>query len=447
LSERFEAIVIGGGPAGEVAVERLARAGLGVALVERELVGGECAYWACIPSKTLLRPAEVRSEARRAAGLSEPRWDWAEIAAYRDYMVRKLDDREAVEAYERSGVTVVKGEGRVVGPGTVEAGERTLESERIVIATGSDSAIPPIEGLEEAGYWTNREATTLAELPESAIVLGGGPVGIELGQMLSRYGTRVTIVESSQRLLPREDPGVGARIASALEQEGIELRLGVEATGVERKGGPRRVSLGEAAELEADELLVAVGRSPRIDGLGVERAGIEPSKKGIEVDARCRAGEGIWAVGDVTGVMPFTHVAKYQGRLAVRDMLGERVEAHYEGVPRVVFSDPEVAAAGLTAAEAGERGIELEESCVELSDVARTETYGKELDGALNLLVDRERKVLAGAWAVGPLAGEWIHHASLAIRAEVPLDVLRDAVPQFPTFSELYQKAYEQLKL
>jgi dihydrolipoamide dehydrogenase len=445
LSELFDAVVIGGGPAGEVAVARLAKAGLRMALVERELVGGECAYWACIPSKTLLRPPEARSEARRAPGVEDPRLAWREIASYRDYMVRELDDRNAVEGYENEGVTVVKGAATIVGPGRVEAGGRTLECGRILIATGSETEVPEIEGLDAAGYWTNREATTLPEIPESAIVLGGGPVGVELGQMLCRYGTRVTIVEASPRLLSVEDPGVGELLAKALGQEGVELRLGVAAGAVRRDGGRRTVELDDGSELAAEELLVAVGRKPRVAGLGLEHAGIELEDQAVKIDDRCRAGDGVWAIGDVTGVMPFTHVAKYQARIAVADILGRSARADYRGVPRVVFSDPEVASAGLTTDQAREQGIDVAESRIDLSAVARTETFGRELEGALTLLVDRRRQVLSGAWAVGPLASEWIHQAALAIKAEVPLDVLRDTAPQFPTFSEAYQKALEQL--
>jgi dihydrolipoamide dehydrogenase len=360
-------------------------------------------------------------------------------------MVRELDDRNAVEGYENEGVTVVKGAATIVGPGRVEAGGRTLECGRILIATGSETEVPEIEGLDAAGYWTNREATTLSEIPESAIVLGGGPVGVELGQMLCRYGTRVTIVEASPRLLSVEDPGVGELLAKALGQEGVELRLGVAAGAVRRDGGRRTVELDDGSELAAEELLVAVGRKPRVAGLGLEHAGIELEDQAVKIDDRCRAGDGVWAIGDVTGVMPFTHVAKYQARIAVADILGRSARADYRGVPRVVFSDPEVASAGLTTDQAREQGIDVAESRIDLSAVARTETFGRELEGALTLLVDRRRQVLSGAWAVGPLASEWIHQAALAIKAEVPLDVLRDTAPQFPTFSEAYQKALEQL--
>jgi pyruvate/2-oxoglutarate dehydrogenase complex dihydrolipoamide dehydrogenase (E3) component len=448
MAERFEAVVIGTGPAGEVAVSRLADHGLRTALVERELIGGECAYWACIPSKTLLRPPEARFEAKRAAGISEPEQRWAEVASYRDYMVRHLDDSGQVEGYRKQGVAVHKGEARLAGTGRVEIGGETLEAERVVLATGSDPNVPPIPGLEEAGYWTNREATNLHELPESVVVLGGGPVGIELGQFLRRFGAEVTIVQRPERLVPREDPAVSELIAAALRDEGIELRLGAEATAVEQRDGQRTVRLDDGGEISAAELLIAAGRRPRVEGIGLETIGIEPDGKGIAVDERCRAADGVWAIGDVTGVMPFTHVGMYQGRVACADIVGEGARADYRAIPRVIFSDPEIAAVGLTAERARERGVEVATARIELADaIARPSTYEQHPRGALGLVADRDREALVGAWAVAPLAGEWIHYAALAIKAELPLAVLRDTVAQFPTYCEAYLKCVERLEL
>jgi dihydrolipoamide dehydrogenase len=418
------------------------------ALVERELVGGECAYWACIPSKTLLRPPEVRCEARRAPGTSTPQQDWEQVAAYRDYMVRHLDDSKQVEGYERDGVRVYKGRGELRGRGQVSVGERLLEAEHVIIATGSDPVIPEIQGLHDGGYWTNREATNLQQVPDSVVVLGGGPVGVELGQFMRRFGAAVSLVEAADRLLAREDPRVSELLLDALKADGIEVHLGAEATSVSRNGSRRIVRLANGDQLAARELLVAVGRAPRVGELGLDAAGIEPNPNGIEVDERCRAADGVWAIGDVTGVMPFTHVAGYQARIASADIAGEPVRADYSAVPRVVFCDPEIAAVGLTEDQARERAIDVTAIHVDLPEVlARPWTYETEPRGELTLVADRERKVLVGAWAVAPLAGEWIHFAALAIKAQIPISVLRDAVPQFPTYSEGYQKGLERLEV
>ncbi len=443
---RYDAVVIGGGPAGEVAVSRLSAQGLKVALVERELVGGECAYWACIPSKVLLRPPEARGEAQRAAGVATPSIDWPQVAAYRDYMIRNLDDAAQVQAYRDDGVDVFKGEGRIDGPGRVTVSGQTLATERIIVATGSDARIPPVDGLPQAGYWTNREATTLADVPESIVILGGGPVGVELGQFMRRFGTRVTLVQHGERLLTREDPVVGELIAGRLREEGIDLRLGVRATRVQRSNGERIVQLDDGEQVCGRELLVATGRAPRVHDIGLESIAITPDPTGLAVDERCRAAEGVWAIGDVTGVMAFTHVGMYQGRITAADIAGEAVRADYRAIPRVVFTDPEIAAVGLTEQQARDQDIRVATAQVALADaIARPWTYEQEPSGELGLICDRERQVLIGAWAVAPLAGEWIHYAALAIKTRTPLSVLRDSVAQFPTFTEAYLKAVECL--
>jgi dihydrolipoamide dehydrogenase len=447
VSPPSDVVVIGAGPAGEVAVSGLATERRRVALVERELVGGECAYWACIPSKTLLRAPEVRAEARRVAGVSEPELAWGEIAAYRDFMVRDLDDSKQVAGYREMGVAVHRGEARILGPGRVAVGGEILETERIVVATGSEPAIPSIDGLEEAGYWTNREATTTAEVPQSLVVLGGGPVGIELGQLFARLGAAVTIVETSERLIPREDPAVSEIMVGVLQGDGIAVLLGARASRVSRAGSDRVIQLADGRELRARELLVATGRRPRVGGLGLESVGVEADAGGIPVDERCRAGEGVWAIGDVTGVMPFTHVGMYQGRIACADIAGRPARADYTAIPRVVFSDPEIAAVGLNADDARARGLEVLTSRVELPDsIARPWTYERDPRGSLGLVADARRRVLVGAWAVAPLAAEWIHQIALAVKARIGLDVLRDTVAQFPTFSEAVLKGVEALE-
>ncbi|GIK77758.1 MAG: NAD(P)/FAD-dependent oxidoreductase [Acidobacteria bacterium] len=448
MSSRYEAVVIGSGPAGETAAAKLAKEDLSVALIERELVGGECAYWACIPSKTLLRPPEARAEAARVAGISEPEARWQEIVAYRNYMVRDLDDSGVVDGYEKRGMTVIKGSARIVDAGRVAVGDQEIEAERIVIATGSEPQLPPVDGLGSIDYWTNREATTLDRVPEDVIVLGGGPVGIELGQMLRRYGAGVTIVEAAERLIDREDPRVGELIAEALADDGIELRLVARATAARADGDRQVLELEGGEELSAERIVVATGRRPRTGELGLERLGIELGERGeIPVDERCRAAERVWAIGDVTGVSMFTHTGTYQARIACADIAGSDARADYRAIPRVVFSDPEIAAVGLTMEEASERGIDAVEGRSDLSRVARAATFGEGVGGEVGVMADRDTRTLVGAWAVGPLAGEWIHQAVLAVKAEIPVEVLRDTVAQFPTFSEAFRPALEDLEL
>jgi dihydrolipoamide dehydrogenase len=445
MTDSFEVIIIGAGPAGETVASRVRAAGLRTALIERELIGGECAYWACMPSKTLLRAAEIRPKASRTAGTDAPDQHWEAIASYRDFMIRDLDDSDEIRSYEKQGVRVIKGQASFVGPGRIRVGDEELAGERIVIATGSETAVPKIPGLERAGYWTNREATTIRQVPESVCVLGGGPVGIELAQLLRRFGARVHVVEQEARLLAREDARVGKLVLDTLTEDGIEVHLNSEVSSVTADGETRTVHL-DNGELEVEKLLVATSRKPRIEGLALERGGIESGANGIQVDDRCRAAEGVWAIGDVTGAMPFSHVAKYQGRVACADILGNPASADYAAVPRAVFCDPEVAAVGLTERQALHDGIDALTARIALRDaIARPWTYETDPRGELAVIVDRRRSVLVGAWAVAPHASEWIHYAALAIKAQVPVEVLTDTVAQFPTYCEAYLKALEQL--
>ena len=437
MADRYDAVIIGAGPGGEVALNTLLKAGRRVALVENEVIGGECSNWGCIPSKTLLRATELIGQCERAAGVGKPRLDFGTLAAYRDYMVSSHDDSKRVASYEKRGVTVVKDTGRIDGPGRVQAGGRVLETDAIVVATGAEAVVPPIPGLAEAGYWTNRDATDLTAIPSSVVVVGGGAVGIELSQFLARVGARVSLVQGPPKLAEREAPELGDALRDILTEDGIEVRAGVHASAVRVDGVEKIVALDDGSELRGEVVLVATGRRPRTTGLGLESVGIEPGKTGIEVDERCRAGEGVWAIGDVTGVAAFTHVAKYQGRIAVADILGHDVRADYRAVPRVLFTDPEVAAVGMTEEQARAAGIDVATATIDLpSTVARSYTFEEHPSGRLGVVVDRQRQVLLGAWAVAPLAGEWIHIAVLAVRAEVPVPVLRDTIAQFPSFSE-----------
>lgn len=447
MSEHFDVAVVGMGPGGEVAAGRLIAAGRRVAVLERELIGGECAYWACVPSKTVLRPAEVRTEARRAAGISGADPDWARAREYRDVMARGLDDSAQAESYTGQGATVIRGEARLTGPGRIRVGEREITAEHVVLATGSEAVVPPIEGLEEITAWTNRETYTTRELPGRAVVVGGGAVGVETATFLAGFGVEVTLVHRGPRLMGREEPRVGELLRGYLAEAGVDVRLETSATAARRAGEDSVLVLDDGTEVAADVVVLGTGRRPRTQGLGCEDAGARLGEHGeVLVDEHCRAAPNLWAIGDVTGVMPFTHVAKYQGRIAADAVLGRPRPAGYEGIPRVVFADPEVAAAGLTAEQAAEAGIRT--AAVELDlaqSLARPWTYEQDPRGHLGLLADADQDVLIGAWAVGPMAGEWIHQASLAIRTRLPLAVLRDQVAQFPTYHEAYQAALDEL--
>jgi pyruvate/2-oxoglutarate dehydrogenase complex dihydrolipoamide dehydrogenase (E3) component len=449
MSEHFDAIVIGMGPGGEVAASNLLRAGKQVAIVERELIGGECGYWACIPSKTLLRPAEAKSGVDRAEGVGGAALDWPATRDYRDYMIRDLDDSNQVKGYEKSGATVVKGAARVTAKGQVDVEGRTLTAEHIIVATGSESFIPPIDGLDSVPVWTNREATTLKEIPRRAVMIGGSAVGVELGLFLARYGAQVTILERSGRLLSREDPRPGELTEQYLREEGVDIRTGTSAVRARTDGNDTVVELDSGGEVRCDVIIVGTGRTPRAGDLGLESVGIELGDRGeVVVDDHCRAGEGVWALGDVTGVMPFTHVAMYMARVIVDNITGKDRAVRYDGVPRVVFSDPEVAAVGLTIEQAQQQGLKTASAEVDLARaIARPWTYENNPRGHLGVLADAGRRTLIGAWAVGPQASEWIHTPALAVREQISIERLLDQVAQFPTYNEGWLKGLERLDL
>ena len=442
MADRYDAIVIGAGPVGQVCAGELADGGMRVAIAERELVGGECSYWACIPSKTLLRPGEAVEAAREVAGAAEAvngSIDLGSALDYRNFMTSSWKDEGAVGWLDDKGIELLRGEGRIDGPGRVAVGDAVHETERIVVATGSEPVIPPIDGLREVeGLWTNREATEFTELPESLIVLGGGPVGVELAQAFHRFGSEVTLIEGESRLLPREPEAVGEAVASALSEEGITLQLGERVSFVAQEDdGSVTVNFGDS--VTGRRLLVATGRVARVYDIGLGAVGNTPGDHGIEVDEQLRAGDGLWAIGDATGIWPFTHVGKYQARIAARAMLGDSsARADYRAVPRVVFCDPQVASVGESSGAAT--------GTAQLAGVARTSTYTREYadkPGFLTLVSDGSK--LIGAHAVGPEAGEWLQQATLAIRAEVPIPVLRDTIQPFPTFSEAFVNALTDL--
>jgi pyruvate/2-oxoglutarate dehydrogenase complex dihydrolipoamide dehydrogenase (E3) component len=474
--EQFDVVVLGTGSAGENVASALAKAGKRVAVVEQHLVGGECPYYACIPSKAMLFSSEVRRAAQHAhevgatsrpLALDTAREAYAAAVAYRDEIAVHRDDTEEVESLEALGVTVVRAPGQLSASGTVEAGGRELAWQDLIISTGTTVNRPDIPGLDQAQAWTSETAYSSAELPESIGILGGGAVGCELAQVMARFGCQVTIVQRQPKLLPNEPPEISDMLAKILREEGVRIIFGAQATRAEGIPGGTRLHLdispviarnpegagrsnlgrGTVAQVEAARVLLATGKRAQLDGLGLEALGIRPNDRGfLPVDDHCRVPgqQHVWGAGDVTGIAQFTHTANYQARIVAANLLGGDTVANYKAIPRGVYTEPSLASVGLSEEAARKQGIDPMSASMDVGQTARAWATRKNT-GLLVLTADRHRRVLIGASAIGPDAEEWIGEAALAIRAEVSLDVLTDLVHPFPTFSEAYEPPLREL--
>ncbi|MDZ7675333.1 MAG: NAD(P)/FAD-dependent oxidoreductase [Acidimicrobiales bacterium] len=446
-----DVVVIGMGPGGEDVAGRLAEAGLDVVGIDRELVGGECPYWGCIPSKMMIRAAHLLAEARRIPGMAgevtvTP--DWAPVAQrIRDEATDNWDDTVAVERFEGKGGRFIRGTGRITGPREVTVGDQVITAERgIVVATGTSAAIPPIDGLGEVDFWTNREAIEAKELPASLVVLGGGAIGVELAQSFARFGSPITVVEAMDRLVPMEEPEAGALLAEVFTAEGIDVRTGARVTGVSSSRDGVRIELGDGNTLDAARLLVATGRRADLAAVGLGAAGIDDMQRWVPVDGRQRVTDGIWAVGDITGKGAFTHVAMYQSAIAAADILGhDHAPAQYHALPRATFTDPEIGSVGRTESQAREAGIALAVGATKVPHTARGWLHKAGNDGFIKLVADTDRNVLIGATAMGPNGGEVLGLLTLAVHAEIPIPTLRQMIYAYPTFHKGVEDALREL--
>ena len=449
MAEQVDVVVLGLGVGGEEVAGRLAEAGLAVVGIEGGLVGGECPYWGCVPSKMMIRGSNLLAEARRVdgmAGHAEVTPEWAPVAdRIRDEATDDWNDQVAVDRFTGKGGRFVRGRGRLVGPGAVEVDGERFEARRgVVLATGTVPVIPPIAGLADTPFWTNREAIEAKVLPVSLLVLGGGAVGLELAQVYARFGVAVTVVEALDRLLPVEEPESSTLAQSALEADGITVRTGTRAAAVAHDGDMFTVTAG--GDLRAERVLVAVGRRADLGPLGVDSVGLEPGAPAVSVDERMRAGDRLWAVGDLTGHGAFTHMAMYQAGIAVRDILGQHgPPADYRAVPRVTFTDPEIGSVGLTEAQARDAGLRVAVGLAQLPLSARGWIHKAGNDGIIKLVADADRGVLVGATSAGPVGGEVLSALTVAVHAQVPIDMLRHMIYAYPTFHRGIEDALRHL--
>ena len=446
-----DVVVLGMGPGGEDAAERLAAAGLSVAGVEARLVGGECPYWGCIPSKMMIRAADLLAEGRRIPGLagtSQVHPDWAPVAQrIREEATDSWDDKVAVDRFTGKGGTLFRGHGRITAPGEVTVGGDVLRARRaIVINTGTQPFVPPIAGLAGTPYWTNREAIETSEVPASLLVLGGGAIGAELSQVFARFGSRVTVIEETGRLLPAEEPEAGALLADVFGREGIDVRTGTTARAARHDGTAFTVALSGGTEVTGDALLVATGRRADLAGIGAGTVGVDESARAIPVDDHLRVAPGVWAIGDITGHGAFTHMSMYQGNIVVHDILGEEVSpAEYHAVPRVTFTDPEIGSVGLREAQAQARGMDVRTSSYPIPRSTRGWIHKAGNDGFIKLVADAGQGILVGATSAGPAGGEVLSMLTLAIHARVPVRRLREMIYAYPTFHRAIEAALQEL--
>jgi pyruvate/2-oxoglutarate dehydrogenase complex dihydrolipoamide dehydrogenase (E3) component len=457
MAERaFDVVVLGAGAAGEVCAGRVASGGLKVAVVEGHLLGGECSYYACMPSKSLLRPAELLAEVKRVPGAAEAAsgdLDVASALARRDEVIHDRDDSSHVGWLEKREITLFRGVGRLDGERRVVMGDDVLTARRgVVLATGSSAAIPPIDGLADAEPWSNREATTAKRAPRSLIVLGGGFVGVELAQAWRSLGSEVVLVEAMDRVLAPEEPFASEQVTEGLHDAGVDVRTGAKASAVRAAEGEVTIEIEDGEEVRGEELLVAVGRRPNTGDLGLDAVGIEPGEGGfLPVDDQLRidGSEWLYGIGDINGRALLTHIGKYQARIAADHILGKDVAARadHTEIPRVVFTEPQVAAVGRTLASAEEAGINARAVDVRTAGNAGASFVGRNAPGTSRLVVDEDRRVIVGATFVGPETAEFVHAATIAVVGEVPLERLWHAVPSFPTRSEVWLDLMEEYGL